>query len=112
MHSPLRQQLVTQTLHVIEQARPLVEAIARRDRDLASQVRRALNSVALNLAEGLGSSAGNSRLRFESALGSLYEAQAGLRAAVAWGYVSEPAATPAIETTDRLGARIFGLTRR
>ena len=67
--------------------RPLVETIARRDRDLGSQIRRALSSVGLNLTEGFGSAAGNGRLRFERARGSLYEAQAGLRLAVAWGYV-------------------------
>ncbi len=33
----------------------------------------------LNAAEGRGAVAGNSRLRFETALGSLYEAQAGVR---------------------------------
>src|SRR6185295_20305042 len=71
MHNPLRQQLLDQVLHVIAQARPLVAAVARRDRDLASQIRRALSSVALNLSEGFGSASGNARLRFESARGSL-----------------------------------------
>ncbi len=70
---------------------PLVEAIQRKDRDLASQVRRAVSSIALNAAEAQGNAGGNSRLRFESALGSLYEAQAGVRLAVAWGYFSQTA---------------------
>ena len=112
MHSPLRQQLLEQTLVVIEKARPLVEAVARRDRDLASQIRRALSSVALNLAEGFGAAAGNARLRFESARGSLYEAQAGLRVAIAWGYFSAESSAAALESIDRLGARVFGLCRR
>ena len=43
---------------LITLARPLVEGVARRDRDLGSQVRRALSSVALNVAEGFGSAAG------------------------------------------------------
>lgn len=81
-------------LRVIALARPLVEAVARRDRDLGSQVRRALNSVSLNLAEGIGSGPGNARLRFESALGSLYEARAGL------------------QVTDALCGRLYGLSRR
>src|SRR5262245_49436535 len=88
MHNPLRQQLQDQSVHIIELARPLVEMVARRDRDLGSQIRRALSSVALNIAEGFGSAGGNARLRFESARGSLYEARAGLRIAVAWGYAS------------------------
>jgi four helix bundle protein len=88
MHSPLRQQLLDLSLAIISQARAPVAAVARRDRDLGSQLRRALSSVALNLAEGLGSAAGNARLRFESARGSLYEAQTALRVAVAWGYLA------------------------
>ena len=112
MHSPLRQQLLDQVLHVIEQARPLVEAVARRDRDLGSQIRRALSSVALNLCEGFGSAAGNARLRFESARGSLYETQAGLKVAVAWGYLSSEDCAPVLAAMDRLGGRVFGLSRR
>src|SRR5688572_27141820 len=112
MHSPSQQLLLDSALQVIEQARPLVEAIAKRDRDLASQVRRALSSVALNIGEGVGNSAGNSRLRFQSALGSLYEARAGLRVAVAWGYVSGAICAEALAGSDRLGARLYGIARR
>jgi four helix bundle protein len=112
MHSPIRQQLLDHVIHIVEQARPLVEAIARRDRDLGSQIRRALSSVGLNLSEGFGSAAGNARLRFESARGSLYEAQAGLRLAVAWRYISAQDCAPVLEGIDRLGARVFGLSRR
>jgi four helix bundle protein len=111
MHSPFQQQLMDHAVRVIALARPLVAAIARRDRDLGSQIRCALNSVSLNLAEGLGSRAGNARLRFESALGSLYEARAGLRAGVAWGFVSAQECTEALEVSDRLAARLYGLSR-
>ena len=89
----------------------MVGSIGRRDRDLASQVRRALSSVALNLAEGFGSAAGNTRLRFESARGSLYEAQAGLRVAVAWGYLSADDVALALGAIDHLAGRVFGLIR-
>jgi four helix bundle protein len=112
MHSPLRQQLLDQVLHIIEHARPLVEAVARRDRDLGSQIRRALSSVGLNLSEGFGAAGGNGRMRFESARGSLYETQAGLRMAVAWGYLSAQDCAPVLAAIDRLGARVFGLSRR
>jgi four helix bundle protein len=112
MHSPLRQLILEQVLQVIEQARPWVEAIARRDRDLGSQIRRALSSVALNVAEGFGSAAGNARLRFESARGSLYEGQAGLRVGVAWGYLSSEQCAPLLSAMDQIGARLFGLIRR
>jgi four helix bundle protein len=112
MRTPLRQQLLEQILHIIALSRPRVEAIGRRDRDLASQLRRALSSVALNLSEGFGTQAGNARLRFESAQGSLYEAQAALRVAVAWGFISEESSVTVLKAIDSLGARIFGLLRR
>jgi four helix bundle protein len=112
MPIPLRQQVLEQVIGVVELARPLVASIARRDRDLGSQIRRALSSVALNLAEGFGSAAGTARLRFESARGSLYETQAGLRVAVAWGYVAAAEVAPALAALDHLGGRVFGLVRR
>ena len=112
MHTERRQQLLEQVLSIIELARPLVEAITRRDRDLGSQVRRALSSTALNVAEGFGTQAGNARLRFETARGSLYEAQAALRVAAAWGFVEKHQAAVIVHALDRLGARVFGLSRR
>ncbi len=112
MHSPSRQLLLDCVLQLVESARPLVEATAKRDRDLAAQVRRALSSVGLNVAEAIGNSAGNSRLRFQSALGSLYEARAGLRIAAAWGYIPANSCAEVVAGSDRLGARLYGLARR
>jgi hypothetical protein len=51
-------------------------------------------------------------LRFESARGSLYEAQAGLRVATAWGYLSAEDCAVTLAAIDRLGARVFGISRR
>jgi len=90
----------------------VVEAVQRKDRDLASQIRRAVSSVSLNLAEGFGAAKGNSRLRFESALGSLYEAKAGVRVALAWGFIAADAADAALQSMESLGGRVFGLVRR
>jgi four helix bundle protein len=90
----------------------MVQAVQRRDRDLASQLRRALSSVALNLAEGFGCNDGHARLRFETARGSLNEARTAIRLAVAWGYVSESATVSVLECIDDLGGRVFGLARR
>jgi four helix bundle protein len=111
MRTPLRKEILDHVFHVIELVRPIVEAIGRRDRDLASQVRRAMSSVGLNLA-AFGTASGNARLRFETARGSLYEAQAGIGIAIAWGFVSEADAAAALEAIDGLGARVFGLSRR
>jgi four helix bundle protein len=63
MHKPMSNDIMEHVLHMVELARPIVAAINRRDRDLASQVRRALSSIGLNAAEGLGTRSGNSRLR-------------------------------------------------
>jgi four helix bundle protein len=89
-----------------------VEAVSRKDRDLGSQLRRALSSVPLNIAEAFGTERGNARLRFETARGSLYEAQAGVRTAVAWGYVQAEDARLVLQSMHALGGRVFGLARR
>ena len=107
LHQPLEH-----ALHIIELARPLVEVVTRRDRDLGGQLRRALSSVALNLAEASGNQAGNARLRYETARGSLYEARAALRVAVAWGFVAADGTRGVLESMDALGGRVFGLSRR
>ena len=65
-----------------------------------------------SLAEGFGCSGGNARPRFETALGSLKEAQAGFRVAVAWGYISPTAAAEALASVHSLGGKVYGLVRR
>ena len=104
--------ILEHALSVVELARPLVEAVQRRDRDLASQLRRAISSVALNLAEGLGCTGGTARTRFETARGSLNEAKTGIQVAVAWGYVSRADAVAVLEALHALGGRVYGLVRR
>ncbi len=104
--------ILEHALEIATLTRPLVEAIQRKDRDLASQLRRAVSSIALNLAEGFGCSSGNQRLRFETALGSLKEAQAAIRIAIAWGYFSQSTATETVASLHALGGRVYGLVRR
>jgi four helix bundle protein len=112
MHTPLRNQLLEQIVRIITQARPLVDIIARRDRDLASQARRAFSSIALNAAEGFGTQAGNARLRFQSAHGSLSEARVALELAVAWGYLAQSQTAEVLSQLCALGGRLYGLARR
>lgn len=104
--------VLDQAVDVIGLVRPLVDAVTRRDRDLASQLRRALSHVALNVAEGFGAGAGNARVRYETARSALYEAQAVLRVATAWGYVSAEDAHSVLEPMQALAERVFGLSRR
>ena len=112
MTTTLRQQLLEQSITIIGQARPLVEAIGRKDRELESQLRRSLSSISLNVAEAFGVHAGNARLRFRTALGSLYESQATLQVAAAWGYVEQQEAIRVVAALEVFGGRLYGLSRR
>lgn len=76
-------------LHMVRDVRPLADAIARSDRDLARQLRRASMSVPLNVAEGSGSRGGIRRARYDNALGSARETLAALEPAAAVGYIGQ-----------------------
>ena len=73
-------------LDVIAMMVPLLKAIEGHDKDLASQLRRAASSVALNLAEGSGSFGGTRRARYRSALGSARETLSCLQIAERFRY--------------------------
>ena len=77
-------------LETVRLTAPLAVRVARHDRDLANQYRRALSSVALNLAEGSYQRGARRVSHFSIALGSAQEAWSALRTAAAWGYVPEP----------------------
>ncbi|TKD00274.1 four helix bundle protein [Polyangium fumosum] len=65
----------------------IAEQIERRDSDLARQLRRAMHSVALNVAEGAGNTAGHKRQRYQTALGSAREVLACIQVAQAMHYI-------------------------
>ena len=69
-------------------ARRLCEAIRRHDLDLARQLRRAAQSVALNMAEGMAARDGNRRKAYETALREARECMAAVDLAACWGYVT------------------------
>ena len=77
------------TLATLPALRRVLDTVRRHDRNLEEQVRRAATSVALNLAEADGQEAGHRRNRLRTALGELHEVRAGLKVAVAFGYVTE-----------------------
>ncbi len=104
-----RFQVLDVAIEAIECLRPTVEKIRRHDRDLGEQVRRALSSVALNLAEGNRSADGNRILRFSSAAGSNAESRAALRVAAAWGYITRDEAARGDELLDRIAAMVHRL---
>jgi four helix bundle protein len=96
-------------LSVIQRLAPLVLQIRKHDRDLADQLRRAASSVAGNLAEGDGSTAGTKRARYENALGSARETRTHLASAVAWGYVSAAVVAELDADLDRVCAMTYRL---
>jgi four helix bundle protein len=82
-------------LDIIKRLQPVLTVLRRKDRSLEDQLRRAITSVALNIAEGLASRDGNKRLRYVTALGSLDEARMALQVAIAFQYL--PTLDPALE---------------
>jgi four helix bundle protein len=76
-----------EVIEVVRSMRTTVNVVAQHDADLARQMRRALTSIPLNIAEGERRWNGNGRQRFETAMGSANEAVACLHVADAMGYV-------------------------
>lgn len=97
-------------LQAIGALRPLMPRIARHDRSLDTQLRRAASSMVLDVCEAQHSDAGNRRARFHSAAGSANESRGALRVAVAWGYVTDAQARPVLEPLDRAVAMLWKLT--
>jgi four helix bundle protein len=68
---------------------PFIAAIAAHDRNLADQLRRAVTSVALNIAESDGQAGGHRKQRRLTALGSARESIACIEIAASLAYVGE-----------------------
>jgi four helix bundle protein len=83
----------------------------RKDASLENQLRRAMASVALNLAEGVGSFGGIKKQRYRTALGSLHEVVMALELARSLGYVTAIDGELAANLA-RAGRMIAGLARR
>jgi four helix bundle protein len=76
-------------LQAAEGLRGVLPILRKRDKDLFDQVRRAMNSVVLNIAEADGNDSGTARARFATACGSAKEVRAGLQLASAYGYIGQ-----------------------
>ena len=85
----------------------IAEQIERKDSDLARQMRRAMTSVALNLAEGAANTAGHKRQRYQTALGSAREVLACVEVAQAMRYIGKVDA----KTLDKMDHVIATLAR-
>ena len=89
----------------------LAEVVARRDGALADQMRRAMASVALNIAEGAGSQGKNKNARYFNALGSAREVGSALEVAQAFGYVDDVDAG-LVDGLDQIRATLYRLVHR
>jgi four helix bundle protein len=97
---------------IVRELAPLVRRIREQDAKLADQLRRAAQSVVLNIAEGRGNDAGNARLRFATACGSAKEVRAALGVASDWGYVEPRVVEPLDLRLDRVCAITWCLSRK
>jgi four helix bundle protein len=97
---------------VVRELAPLVHLIREHDRSLADQLKRAAQSVVLNIAEARGNDAGNARARFSTACGSAKEVRAALNVASDWGYIESRTATHLDERLDEVCAITWCLGRR
>ena len=91
--------------------RPVLEALARRDRDLENQLRRAAASVVLNIAEGSGRWGRDRIQHYRIAAGSAAEVKAALGLARAWGFVDDSAAARPEGLLARVQAMLWRLTQ-
>ena len=106
---PVQLAVYTRALQAITSLRSVVAQLSRQDRSLADQLRRAASSILLNLAEGYGSSGGNKRLRYTTALGSQREVIAALDSALAWGLLTNTQHQALFASYDHIGAMLYRL---
>lgn len=97
-------------LDAIRELRPLAIRIAKHDRDLGHQLRRAASSMALNIGEAAYSDPGTARARFHNAAGSANETRTALAVAVAWGYVDPEHSSAVDKHLDRVLGMLWKLT--
>ena len=97
---------------VVRELAPLLRVVRGRDKALADQLRRAAQSVVLNIAEARGSDAGNAKARFATACGSAKEVRAALHIASDWGYIGTQTAAHLDIALDEVCAITWCLARR
>ena len=95
-------------LELVQELRPILEALKNQDANLADQLQRAATSVVLNLAEGQRRQKGNKHRAYEIAHGEAREVLGGLDCALAWGWIAQDSAARA--KCDRLLGLCWGLT--
>lgn len=87
---------------------PIVQRIERRDRALADQMKRAMDSVVSNISEGAGNIGKRRAEAYRYALGSALEMSSHLKVALAWGYLDDISAP--LTLLERVRAMLWRLT--
>jgi four helix bundle protein len=86
-----------------------IACIEKRDRDLASQMRRAGASITLNMREGAERRGKDREHLWRVAAGSAAEVDEALHVALAWGYVPGELIEPAQSLASRVLALLWRL---
>ena len=79
-------------VELVREVAPLAKVIERHDPDLARQLRKALSSAPLNVAEGSDQRGKRRGSHYSIALGSARESWSAIEVAAAWGYIEAPSA--------------------
>ena len=98
------------SLDLIRTLAPLLRSLSATDASLADQLRRAAQSVSLNISEANRRTLRDRRNRFRIALGSAAEVAACLDVAVALDYLEPAAVAPALALVDRVRAMSYRLS--
>ena len=96
-------------IQLIRELQKVIVEIARHDADLGKQMKRAMTSIALNIAEGENRRDGHGRARFATAMGSANEVRACLEVGEALGCID--AHESERDQLDRIARTLFKLTR-
>jgi four helix bundle protein len=98
---------------VVLLSRPLINRLPESERDLADQWRRASNSIALNLAEGVSRRGAKEFRRFtDVARASLHEVEAVIDLVQHLGLFKESELGEVIAARDECARTVYGLLRK
>ena len=99
-------------LELVASVYRLADEVARRDRNLADQMRRAVVSVPLNMQEGLYGRGGTRIVRFHDAMGSAKETMACLDVSVAARYLKQAEIDADLVRIDQIVAGLYCLAHK